>query len=270
VFLDWPGGISILMFARFSSISRFRFCTASLLAFVLSTGFGFAASNLHAQASSSQPDAPVPAAAPAPRTSSPTTVQARIKARREQRRAAAIHEVYSHLYEVYAGASYLRFTPGDSLQRLNEYGWDVGVTRYFSERLGVTVDGRGTYGKAYLNPTQAQGTGVYKPEISQYSAMIGPTYRFYIQPKYSISGRIMGGAGYGNFSGDLGSFTPAGFGLYSNGSSAAVSASVPFEYNVSPGLGLRLAPEYVLTTYGSTIQNNLGFTVGFVVRWGKQ
>jgi hypothetical protein len=279
-----------LKFSSFHLNSR----KACLLALIFSAGFGFAASELRAQASSlliadaSQPDSAAtdassansaqpeaisgqaPAAAQSSTTLSNTSVQARIKARREARRAAAIHDVYTHLYEVYVGGGYLRFTPGDSLQRLNEYNWNVGVTRYFNQRLGVTVDGRGNYGSAYLDVNQAQGTGVYKPAISQYSAMIGPTYRFYMQPKYSISGRVMGGVGYGNFTGDLGPFTPEQFGLYSNGVSAVVSASVPFEYNVSPRVGLRVAPEYVLTTYGSTIQNNLGFTAGLVVRWGRQ
>ena len=82
------------------------------------------------------------------------SVQARIKARREQRRVAAIHEIYDHLYEGYVGAGYLRFTPGATLQRVNEYNWNGGFTRYFSERLGVTVDGRGYYGTPFIEPSR--------------------------------------------------------------------------------------------------------------------
>ena len=208
-------------------------------------------------------------------------MQARLKARREQRRAAAIHEVYSHLYEVYVGTGYLRFAPGPgiapepgyahtALQRMNEYSWNVGATRYYSERFGVTIDGRGTYGSAYIGPNPITDTAVYKPEISQYTAMIGPTYRFLTEPRYSVSARILAGGAFGNFSGDLGSYTPAELGLYSNGAGLAVSASVPVEYNLSPEIGLRIAPEYLLTTFGSSTQNNLGFTGGIVVRWGKQ
>ena len=83
------------------------------------------------------------------------SVQARIRARREQRRAAAIHDVYSHKYEFFADVGYLRFQPGTYLQRLTYYAWDTGGTRYFNERLGLTLDGRGYYGTAYvgLNPT---------------------------------------------------------------------------------------------------------------------
>lgn len=210
-----------------------------------------------------------PPAAPAAQSTAHMTVQQRIKARREARRAAAIHEVYSHLYEAYVGAGFLRFTPGQILQRMNEYNWNVGATRYFSERFGVTLDGRGNFGTAYVG-INSYDSAIYKPAISQYTAMGGPTYRFFIHPRYSISARLLGGAIFGNFSGDLGTHQPSGFGLYSDGPAIAVSASAPIEYNVSPEMGLRLAPEYVLTTFGSSTQNNLGVTGGLVIRWGKQ
>ena len=197
-------------------------------------------------------------------------MQARLRARREARRVAAIHDVYSHLYEAYVGGGYTRFRPGDGLQRVNEYSWNVGVTRYFNEKLGVTIDGRGAYGTSFIGINPILNSSITNPSISQYAGMIGPTYRFLLHPKYSVSGRVMAGGAYGKFSGDLGPFTPAQAGLYADGSSIALSASAPFEYNVSPGLGVRVAPEYFLTNFGSTTQNSLGFTAGLVVRWGKQ
>ena len=98
---------------------------------------------------------------------------------------------------------YLRFKPGPSLQRLTFYAWDTGVTRYFNERLGVTVDGRGYYGTAYVGLNLTNST---RPAISQYDALAGPAYRFYLQPRYSISGRVIGGYAYGNFSADTNGF----------------------------------------------------------------
>jgi hypothetical protein len=197
------------------------------------------------------------------------SVQARIRTRRAQRRAAAIHEVYDHRYEVYGGAGYLRFTPGPTLQRVNEYDWNVGVTRYFSERLGLTVDGRGYYGTPFITPLQSP-SGQTKPAISQYAALAGPTYRFYLQPKYSLSIRGLAGYTQGNFSGDINGFNPTTFGLYPDGSTFAASASIVAEYNLAPNIGLRVTPEYYATGFGSTIQNNLGFTAGIVYRFGKQ
>ena len=195
------------------------------------------------------------------------SVQARIKARREQRRVAAIHEVYDHRYEAYLGAGYLRFTPGATLQRVNEYDWNVGLTRYFDERLGVTIDGRGYYGTPFVGINQY---GLTKPAISQYAALAGPTYRFYLQPKYSIAGRVVGGYAQGNFSGDTNGLGGVNLGLYPDGPTYAVSASILAEYNLAPNIGLRVAPEYFLTGFGSTLQNSLGFTAGIVYRFGKQ
>jgi hypothetical protein len=220
-------------------------------------------------ASDSQDQTEPPAAQNQPQLS----VQARIRARREQRRTAAIHEIYDHLYEGYIGAGYLRFRPGSTLQKVNEYDWNGGITRFYSERLGVTLDGRGYYSTPFIRPEQgtppAGNVGQTKPTISQYAGLIGPTYRFYIQPRYSISGRVMGGYTFGNFTGDTGGFGTLGV-LYPDGSTFAVSASGIFEVNIAPNLGLRIAPEYYMTGYGSTVQNNLGYSAGLVFRFGRQ
>ncbi len=210
---------------------------------------------------------------PAAQNQPQLSVQARIRSRREQRRIAAIHEIYDHRYDGYIGAGYLRFTPGNTLQRVNEYDWNGGITRYFNERFGVTLDGRGYYGTPFIRPDQgtppAGDVGQTKPTISQYAGLIGPTYRFYLQPKYSISGRVMGGYTYGNFTGDTGGFGTLGV-LYPDASTYAASAAGIFEFNIAPNLGLRVAPEYYLTGFGSTLQNNLGYSAGLVYRFGRQ
>ena len=214
-----------------------------------------------------------PAAQPQAQTPQQLSVQARIRARREKRRADAIHEAYGHLYEGYVGAGYLRFTPGAILQRVNEYDWNGGFTRYFNERLGVTVDGRGYYGTPFIGPQEgnppAGSVRLDKPAISQYAALIGPTYRFYLQPKYSVSGRVMAGYARGNFTGDTNGYGTLGV-LYPDASTFAASASIFVEYNLAPNVGIRVAPEYYATGFGSTIQNNLGYTIGLVVRVGRR
>jgi hypothetical protein len=200
------------------------------------------------------------------------SVEARIRARREQRRAAAVHDVYAHLYEVYVGAGYLRFEPGVTLERAHEYAWNTGLTRYFNERLGVTVDGRGYYATAYVFNNYATNSAITNPAIIENAILAGPTYRFYLQPKYSVSGRVMGGMIHGNFSGDTSGNTTLSteLGLYPDGYTYAISASVPVEYNLSPTIGFRVAPEYFATHFGTTAQNSLGFTAGVVYRFGKQ
>ena len=225
-----------------------------------------------AQDSSSSSSAPAaPSQTQPPAQTSPSTsgqsVQARIRARREQRKAQAIRDVYSHLYEVHTGMGYLRFTPGNNLQRTSFYGWDVDFTRYYNQHLGVTLDGRGYYGTTFvgLNPFS-----ITKPAISTYAVLGGPTYRFYMRPRYSVAGRVMGGYAHGNFSGDTNGIGGATLGMWGDGGTYAASAAVIGEYNVSPGIGLRLAPEYFLTGFGSTVQYSRGFTAGFVFRFGKQ
>ena len=236
-----------------------------------------AAALAQTSSSSSNPAAPAPDQAQlqtqsAAQSQGAINVQARIKARRAQRRAAAIHEAYSHRYEAYTGMGYLRFEPGKTLQRTHEYAWNVGFTRYFDERLGVTVDGRGYYGTSYVYINKLTNSAITNPAISQYAALAGPTYRFYVQPKYSVSGRVLAGIEKGNFSGDTNHSTllATQLGLWPDGFTFAAGASLPVEYNLTPSIGLRVAPEYYLTGFGSTMQYSRGFTTSIVLRFGKQ
>ena len=224
-------------------------------------------SNPIAQEQTQQPAAAPSATPSATQNQGELSVQARIRARREQRRAQAIHDTYSHRYEVFLGMDYLRFIPGPNKQRVTLYSWDTAVTRYYSERLGVTVDGRGYYGTPFVGLNLS---GITRPAISQYDILVGPTYRFYMRPKFSIAGRVMGGTAHGNFSGDSNGFGTQVLGLYPDGWAYAINGGVLGEANVSPNLSLRLGGEYVATGFGSTQQNSRGFTFGFVYRLGKQ
>lgn len=204
------------------------------------------------------------------------SVQARIRMRREQRRATAIHDTYDDLFEAYAGMSYLRFQPGKSLQRTTFYAWNTGLTRYYNERFGLNFDARGNYGIAYTGLQQTSG-GVpitngtnTRPKISVYTLMFGPTYRFYLQPKYSISGRVLGGVGIGSFSGDTNGEGSATFGIWPDSTTYAINGSIVGQYNISPGVSLRLTGEDMATGFGSTLQNSIGFTGGVVYRFGKR
>jgi len=198
--------------------------------------------------------------------SGPLSVAARIKQRREQRRAAAIHDTYDHLYEAFAGASYLRFSPGASLQRTAFYGWDTGVTRFQTERFGYTFDARGFYGIAYTGLNQYSLT---RPKISMYNLMAGPTYRFFILPKASISGRVLGGVSISDFFGDTNGLGPAQLGIWPDATTFAAGGSIVGQYNLTPDMSLRLSGEDLATGFGSTVQNSFGFTAGFVYRFGK-
>ncbi|MGA8087933.1 MAG: hypothetical protein WCA10_11530 [Terracidiphilus sp.] len=240
--------------------------SAGVLAVISLLSFGALAQSTDSSSSTpaqEQPQAP----APAPSQQGQQTVQARIRARREARRAQAIHDAYSHMYEVFVGGGYQRFTPGPQLQRTTMYAWDVAITRYWSEKLGLTFDARGNYGTAFVGLNE---TSLTRPAISHYDFMVGPTYRFRMRPKYSLAGSVKGGVAMSNFASDTNKFGTAVLGLYPDGTTYAINASLIGEVNVAPNLSLRLAPEYMATGFGSTLQNDLGFTYGFVYRFGKQ
>lgn len=233
----------------------------SIRKFALVPVLAVAALGAVAQSSSSSNSQPDQAQKPQ------VSVQERIRARREVRRKAAIREVYSHLYDAYVGGGYVRTNDGPSLQRVNEYSWNVGVTRYYTDHLGLDVEGRGYYGTAY---TYQNVVNISKPAISQYQALAGPQYRFLMNPKYSVSARVLGGFAHGNFGADTNGVTPTTIGLYPSANTYALVAGVPVDYNLTPAVALRVAPEFVSTGYGSTQQASFGFSYGFVVRFGKR
>ena len=231
-------------------------------------------SNPAPESSSSQAQGSQPGQAqqPAQQLGTPMTVEQRIRLRREQRRAAAIHYTYDHAYEAYLGFGYLRFPPGPSLQLLTDWAWDTGVTRYFTRRMGVNFDARGYYGNAYVGLNFTNQTRYL---TSQYDLMVGPTYRFFIQPKYSAAVRFMGGWALGNFTGDTNGFgqicsSPNHCLLYPSGSTYAGSAALLGDYNLSPTMSLQVAPEYFFNGFGGAHQYTRGFTIGFTYRFGKQ
>ncbi|MDR3740484.1 MAG: hypothetical protein P4L40_15830 [Terracidiphilus sp.] len=218
------------------------------------------------ETSSSSAQAPSSQAQPA-ETQGAQSVQSRIRARREQRRQQAIRDTYGHLYEVFVGGGYLRFKPGPDLQKVTLYSWDVALTRYYGQRLGVTADARGYYGTPFVG---LNDFSITRPAISTYGFLAGPTYRMVARPKYSVSARALGGVAMGNFSSDTNGIKPTTIGLYNDSTTYALSGGVVGEANITPNLSLRLSGDYYGTGFGSQMQNSVGFTYGFVYRFGKQ
>jgi hypothetical protein len=193
--------------------------------------------------------------------------QARVRARRAARTAAVIKDTYSHKYEIYFGYNYLRMRPGHNLQHGNEYGWNAGMTRLFNPKLGVSLDIHGYYKSVYVGNNQY---ALFQPFISNYSVMAGPQYWVRQKKNYAVSFQGLAGVTrtlfYANSSGLPGTFV----GLYPNATKFAAAAVMPVDINLGPGLAVRIAPTYHLTTWGDDIQHNLGFTTGLTYRWGRQ
>jgi hypothetical protein len=234
---------------------------------------GLAAFSQDSSSSPQQPQEQTPQPAQTPsQTKGQVSVQGRIRARREARRQQAIRDTYGQRYELFIGAGYQRFIPGPTLQHTTMYAFDLALTRYYSDRLGITLDGRGNFGTSFVG---LNFSSITRPAISTYDIMAGPVYRFKMRPKYSIAGRVMGGAAMGNFTSDtnrFGQICPPGQQclLYPDSTTYAFSGAIIGEANISPSLSLRLAPEAMGTGFGSTFQHDLGATFGVVYRFGKQ
>ena len=205
--------------------------------------------------------------------------QERVRARRAARTAASVKDTYSHKYEIYFGYSYLRMRPGHFLQHGNEYGWNAGMTRLFTPKFGVSADLRGYYKSVFVgnNPYSLN-----QPFISNYSAMVGPQYYVRQRKNYAISGQVLAGVTHNLFNADSAGHPGNLVGLYDNGTRFTAAAVVPVDINLGPGLALRIAPDYNLTTWGYNLttptgpvsgtdfQHNLGFTLGLNYRYGRQ
>lgn len=243
---------------------------------VLASAILFASATLLAQDATpqqQQPDSQTQSApeaqaqTPAQRTEVLRQAQQRVKARRKLRIQQIIQDTYSHQYETYFGGGYLRFRPGSTLQHMNESSWNVGITDYIAGKLGVTADFRGYYGTSWVGLNQYQ---VFSPSISQYTFMAGPQYRLFEGQHWAWSGFALAGLGHGNFGTGTGGLPPTLIGLYPDGNSFNLSVGASVDYNLGPGLALRLSPNYLMTRYGSETQNNLGFNAGVVYRFGRR
>ncbi|HET6936880.1 MAG TPA: outer membrane beta-barrel protein [Candidatus Angelobacter sp.] len=191
----------------------------------------------------------------------------RVRARREARIRQTIRDTYSHQYELYFGGGYLRFRPGHSLQKNTEADWNVGITDYFHGRLGATADFRGYYGTTFTNVNEFQ---VFAPSISQYTFMAGPTYRFFEGEHWGWNAYVLAGIGHGNFGTGTGGLPPELIGLYKDQNAFNATPGVSVDYNLGPGLAFRLSSTYLYSRYGGDNQNNLGFNLGVVYRFGRQ
>jgi hypothetical protein len=198
--------------------------------------------------------------------------QERVRARREARTQAAIKDTYSHKYEIYFGYTYLHIRPGHNLQHANESGWNAGMTRFFTPKLGVSADLRGYYKSVYVgnNPYS-----LFKPFVSNYSVMVGPQYYVRQKKNYAISGQVLAGITYNLFNANSAGAPGYLVGLYDNGARFTAAAVMPVDFNLGPGLAFRIAPDYNLTTWadhsqGTDIQHNLGFMLGLNYRFGRQ
>lgn len=188
-------------------------------------------------------------------------------ANRKARIAKAVEDTYSHRFEVSGGGGFLRFRSGQYTQKNDEISWATSTTYYLKPKLGIVGDIRGSYGDAKVSNGYSNN-GVFRPLITEYTLMAGPQYRFYSKQHLAVTGNVLAGVTLGNFDGGSKGVPATVLGLWPTSNRAAFSANVNLDYNLYPNLAFRVTPTYVGTDFGGTIENNLGFNVGIVYRFG--
>ena len=189
-------------------------------------------------------------------------------ANRKARIARTIQETYSHRWEVGGGGGYLRFRSGENLQRNNEVLWATWGQYNLSPKLGIVLNGQGAYGNAKISNFYSLNN-IFRPSIQQYNILGGVAYRFYAKEKLSASAQVLGGASVGLFQGNITPLKSEQIGMWPSETRPAFSAGVNVDYNLFPNFALRVTPTYLGTTFGGTVQNNLGVNFGVVYRFGK-
>ena len=190
---------------------------------------------------------------------------------RKARIQRAIEETYSHRHEASGGGGYLRFRAGEQIKKNNEVTFYGNDTYYLNPKLGVVADVHGAYGNAKIGNTIYN---IPNPQISEYTFTAGPSYRFYATQRYAASVFGTGGVAYGKFSSGSKAIPSTLIGIWADAWRPAFTAGVNFDYNFYPNLAMRVTPTYIGTTFtspqGGSIQNNLGFNLGLVYRFGRQ
>jgi hypothetical protein len=235
----------------FRSLSRFRVSTQSLVAVLIFTLAVLAGSTAQAQTA---------------RKSGHET-----NANRKARIERQVQETYTHRWEVGGGGGWLRFRSGEFTQKNSEITFWMDANYYFNEKLALTGEIRGAYGNAKVPNYNQFATLVGNPQISEYPFMAGPTYRLRTQQRYAVSVFALGGTAIGKFDGDSKGISAAQLGFWpSTNARPAFSLGGNLDINIYPNLAFRIAPSYLGTTFGGSLQNNVGFNMGLVYRFGRQ
>lgn len=190
-------------------------------------------------------------------------------ASRQARIQRTIDETYSHRWELFGGGGYLRWTSGQYTKRNNEISWATQGNYFLNQKLSVIADARGSFGNAHTFPIN-NTYGVYNPQINEYFFQGGVGYRFYRSAKVAVTAQALGGTAWGIFSGGAKGLQGTQLGLWQDGFKPAFNLGIAADYNFFPNLAFRVTPTYQATTFGSSVQNNVGFNAGVVYRFGKQ
>ena len=188
-------------------------------------------------------------------------------ANRKARIERTIQDTYSHGGRSVAAAAICVSAPAKTCSRNNEVTWWLSGTYYLNPEVGnPRLSAGGAYGNAKVGNTIYN---IQNPQISQYTFMAGPTYRVYAEGEVrcqhlrnrrrrhrQVRQRIEGHPG------------PEPRHVAVRDARGLLSRSER-GLQLLPEPGRACYPPYLGSTWGGTIQNNLGVNVGLIYRFGR-
>lgn len=135
---------------------------------------------------------------------------------------------------------------------LNLNGWNAEVAYNPFCMLGVVADFSGVYG--------TPSVGGFPIRSRVYSYVFGPRFNWRNSSPVTPFAEALFGGAHASFSNiDLGSLSQSAFeGNFGGG----------VDINVGPHMAIRPKADYVLTHFGSRVQNNASISVAFVFKFG--
>lgn len=183
-------------------------------------------------------------------------------ANRRARIERTVTETYTHRWEIAGGGGYLRFRSGEFTQKNSEIGFWMNGTYYLNEKLGITGEVRGYYGNGKIPNYNQFAALVGNPQISEYPMMAGLTYRVRLRQHTAVSVFALGGTAIGKFDNASKGLPAAQLGFWpSTNARPAFSVGANVDLNLYPNLAFRVSPNYLGTTFGGSLQNNVGFNM---------
>ena len=111
---------------------------------------------------------------------------------------------------------------------------------------------------------------IHGPFIYEHQVLGGVSIRGPKNEHAALTFHALVGGAYGVFNSALNpGQTPQQFGMFGNGFALATALGGSLDLNRSPKLALRISPDYLLTNFGSTTQNEFAISVGILYRFTK-
>jgi hypothetical protein len=252
---------------------------------VLAVAGVFSAAAMHSQTPADSSSQPASTSQPAPQTTTAAPGTAAVHGTGVAALQQNAITKYDNRYEIYGGLLYMNGQAGQSLPKRYDMGGAEFMGTYWlgshfgipDNRLGIAADyriGAGT------TPVLAAGAqfGLNRILIYQNILSGGIQYRSIKNRYAAIDFHALAGASHGTFDTAITGYpqntpqqpTTAGVGVYNNNTTpwGAVGGSIDFNY--SPKVAIRLAPDLNFEHFGTETREFVSVTMGLVYRLGKR